>query len=260
MCATGPASNPPPSPQPQGIRPDGTNNNPPTGNGTGRARTRSVSPVPLPRRAGRIDDLVGPAMLRRGPLGPISDVSDPPSRSPKYISTPSCCSLAALPLIRDIPHGRMVYGSSSPPTPPPRPLFRSSHTHGRPSQSQQQLLTHTLLYITYTHTVHTTTTRGLPLWDLPPDAARCLMRASVARDMRRDQPPETWLCSTGRGRPMLALSYEIATQAQETHPSPSRSVLCRLTSASRSVDARSHGRRRVFVCVCVCVYWDEAGF
>lgn len=154
----------PPSPQPQGIRPDGTNNNPPTGNGTGRARTQSVSPVLLPRRAGRIDDLVGPAMLRRGPLGPISDVSDPPSRSPKYISTPSCCSLAALPLIRDIPHGRMVYGSSSPPTPPPpSPLPLLPYTHGRPSQSQQQLLIHTLPYITYTHTVHATTTRGLPL-------------------------------------------------------------------------------------------------
>lgn len=54
--------------------------------------------------------------------------------------------------------------------------------------------------------------------------------------------------------PFAALSYEIATQAQETHPSPkSRSVLCRLTSASRSVDARSHGRRRVFMRACVCV-------
>lgn len=55
------------------------------------SRSAIRSACTMPRRAGRIDDLVGPAVSRRGTPGgwwwPISDVSDPTSRSPKYIST-----------------------------------------------------------------------------------------------------------------------------------------------------------------------------
>lgn len=207
ICATGPARATPPAHQ-GGSDLDGTTNqppNPPTGKwdrANAHTHTRSQSQKKnacLPRRAGRIDDLVGPAMLRRGPLGSISDVSDPTSRSPKYISTPPVCSLAALPLIRDIPHGRMVYGSSSQSTHPSPRSAPPIHTPALPSQSQQPATTHhTCSVRTYilTH-LHTTTTHGLPLLDLPPGASTLLCRN--ARRHTCNAPASRDLdCSTAR--------------------------------------------------------------
>lgn len=195
----------PPSP-PRGSDLDGTTPNPPTGKWDRANRTHThAQSVPkrnacLPRRAGRIDDLVGPAMLRRGPLGSISDVSDPTSRSPKYISTPPVCSLAALPLIRDIPHGRMVYGSSSQSTHPSPRSAPPIHTPALPSQSQQPATTHHTCKCTYLHTytlTHTTTTHGLPLLDLPPGASTLLCRN--ARRHTCNAPASRDLdCSTAR--------------------------------------------------------------
>lgn len=154
--------------------------------------THSPVPVALPRRAGRIDDLVGPAMSRRWTPGvSISDVSDPPSRSPKHISTPSAAALRPSLLIRDIPHGRMVYGSSRvvhPPLPPSL-LFRSSHTHTQnthtpsPSQSQQTVKNYTHTYYLQPH--------GLPLSELPP-RRRCIA-ACCMQETCKTRQPETWL-------------------------------------------------------------------
>lgn len=92
-------------------------------------------PVCLPRRAGRIDDLVGPAMSTRGPLGCPSQMSRIPPADRQSISRLPQLQPCGPPFSFAISHmARMVYGSSSPVHPPlpPRPLFPLlpyTHTH-----------------------------------------------------------------------------------------------------------------------------------
>lgn len=121
-------------------------------------------------------------------------------------------------------------------------------TQRPPSQSQQQLQ-----YITHTNTL-------LP----QPTACRFWNSRRVPATQRHAtrQPPETWslhrksdLPACPRALPCPALpSQSRAAQAQGEKPTdrptppvpPSRQrvLLCRLTSASRSADARSHSMRR----------------
>lgn len=190
-----------PQPTPRGSDLDGTTNTHihQQENGTGRTahtrRSQSQRNACSPRRAGRIDDLVGPAMLRRGPLGSISDVSDPTSRSPKYISTPPAAALRpCLSFVISHMVAWSTVAAASPPTPPPVPSSAPPiHTPAHPSPNSPKT-THS--YTVLVHTSHTTTTHGLPLLDLPPGCQHAAL--PHARDMQRASLPRPSCCSTGR--------------------------------------------------------------
>lgn len=183
-----------PSPHPgdQTLTRDHQHPNPPTGkwDRANRTHTRSQSQrnACLPRRAGRIDDLVGPAMLRRGPLGSISDVSDPTSRSPKYISTPPAAALRPC-LSFAISHmvaWSTVAAAASPPTPPPVPSSAPPiHTPAHPSPNSPKT-TH-ILYL-YTHPILPQPT-ACRFWTSRPGASTLLCRmqetcnAPASRDL-----------------------------------------------------------------------------
>lgn len=70
--------------------------------------------------------------------------------------------------------------------------------------------------------------------------------------MQRASLPRPGLLHSAGGLLLLPSHIDFAAQGTETHrralqnpgPAPTRSVLCRLTSASRSVDARSHSSTR----------------
>lgn len=178
-------------------------------------------PVCLPRRAGRIDDLVGPAMSTRGPLGCPSQMSRIPPADRQSISRLPQLQPCGPPFSFAISHmARMVYGSSSPvhpPLPPPSPLSAPpihAHTHHTK---------HTPPYPSPNSKIHTTTTHtACRFWNSRPGAA--LLLAACKRHAKRASPRPGLLhrdtASRPRCRPLLLIAAQGQPQKTSTNTSP----------------------------------------
>lgn len=147
---------------------------------------------------------------------------------------------------------RMVYGSSSSQSTHPSPRSAPPiYTPACPSQSQQPSYYYSsYLYVcTYLHTYTLSLPQphGLPLLDLPPGASTLLCRNARRHTCNAPASLPRPGCSTAREACCCCcpLISTLRPRAQK----PTRSVLCRLTSASQSVDARSHSSTRQASCV-----------